>query len=170
MVDADLIGHGVLDAEAFEDVAREWPEVVVDGRIDRRRLAGIVFADRQALQRLEEMTHPAIRARIGRIVEQTGSDLVVVEAPLARDFLGPGWVRVVVDAPGEVRRRRLVDRGMPAEQVEARMAAQPEREEWLQFADHVIDNSSGEEALAAAVDDLLTRLSAGAGTRRPPTR
>ncbi|NNL69734.1 MAG: dephospho-CoA kinase, partial [Acidimicrobiia bacterium] len=66
VIHADKIGHAVLEpeGEAFPAVAARWPEVVVDGMIDRPRLAEIVFDDPAALTELESLTHPAIAARI----------------------------------------------------------------------------------------------------------
>jgi dephospho-CoA kinase len=68
---------------------------------------------------------------------------------------------VVVDAPDEVRRARLRERGMEGSDIAARMAAQPSRAEWLWSADHVIDNSGSRDQLEAEVDrvwKLLTRV------------
>ena len=59
----------------------------------------------------------------------------------------------MVDTPPEVAVQRLVrDRGMKAADVEARMAAQATREERLELADVVIDNSGSPEDLRAEVD------------------
>ena len=68
---------------------------------------------------------------------------MLVEMPLPIDLLGPGWRWVVVDAPDEVRRARLLARGMEAGEAARRMAAQPSRAEWLQRADLVVDNGAG---------------------------
>ncbi|NIR41106.1 MAG: dephospho-CoA kinase, partial [Actinobacteria bacterium] len=62
-------------------------------------LGRIVFAEPGLLAELEAITHPAIRARIMSIVEASAAPAVIVELPLARDLLGEGWRRVVVDAP-----------------------------------------------------------------------
>jgi dephospho-CoA kinase len=141
VVSADRIGHDVIapGGAAFEAVAARFPGIVSDGRIDRPALATIVFSDHLELRALEEITHPAIRAEIDRrIARETG--VVMVEVPLITDFFGPEWKRVVVDAPTEIRVRRLLERGMSRDDVEARMAVQPSRGEWLAVADLVVDN------------------------------
>jgi dephospho-CoA kinase len=153
-----MIGHAVLEpeGEAFQSVAAWWPEVLVDGHIDRHRLAAIVFADPQALKELESMTHPAIAARIHNLVAaESEADLVVVELPLLFPLLGDGWIRVVVDAPMEARRRRLSDRGMTPADIEARMAAQPSASEWAALADFLIHNNGTLDDLGPEVDRLL---------------
>lgn len=145
IVSADAMGHGVLESggEAFDAVAARWPEVVGDdGTIDRRALGRIVFGEPALLAELESMTHPAIRSRILAVVDRSSAPAVLVELPLARDLLGEGWRRIVVDAPAAVRRERLRRRGMDDDEIDGRMAAQPDRAAWLGWADHVVDNSS----------------------------
>jgi dephospho-CoA kinase len=150
VISADTAGHRVLEpgglAEA--EVAERWPAAVVDGRIDRRALGRIVFSKPGNLADLESITHPAIRRLILAEVDEAGEvPLVMVEVPLPLDFLGAGWVRVVVDAPEEQRIFRLRLRGMDPEEIAGRMAVQPNRDEWLAMADHVIDNSQDLEHL-----------------------
>jgi dephospho-CoA kinase len=162
VISADLIGHTVIapQGEAFAAVAARFPEAVVGGSIDRSRLAATVFADQRELHALEEITHPAIREQIAE--EVAGLDgVVLVEVPLITDFLGPGWGRIVVDAPVPVRLERLLARGMTREDAEARISVQPTRGEWLEVADLVVDNRGDLAALAgecAAVWSRITSL------------
>jgi dephospho-CoA kinase len=162
VIDADRVGHKVLDVdgEAFSTVSEAFPEAVVDGVIDRALLAREVFADPVRLRLLESLTHPAIRRRIQRMVEQCDDAIVAVEVPVLGDFLGAGWRRIVVDVPDEIRLERLVERGMRPIDAKTRMAAQPSREEWRESADYVIDNSGTRDDLVDAVDTLWDQLTA----------
>jgi len=166
VVSADEVGHGLLfpDGAAFTAVAARFPESVVSGRIDRRALGAIVFADADALADLESLTHPAIGEEVRRRASRHRG-LVAVEIPLAKDLIGERWPRVVVDAPPAVRWARLRSRGMSEDDVEARMAAQPTREEWLALADYVIENGDG-AGLEGQLDGLIEWL----GDFVPPDR
>ncbi len=161
VIDADEIGHKVLEpgGEAFERVAAAFPDTLVDGTIDRGLLATEVFADPTRLQLLESLTHPAIRARILGDVEACGERVIVVEVPLISDFLGDGWMRVVVDAPTGRRLQRLHDRGMDPEDALRRVNAQPSRSEWRDAADLVVDNSGDLKDLEREVERLWSWLS-----------
>lgn len=152
VVSADEAGHRVLESggPAARAVAARWPEVVVGGRIDRRLLGRVVFSDTEALRELESITHPAIRCLVQEQVGEAGpAPLVVVEVPLPIGLFRGGWVRLVVDAPDDVRMARLRARGMEPEEIADRMAVQPDRETWLASADLVIDNGVGLDDLAA---------------------
>lgn len=159
-IDSDSIGHEVLEVHgaAHDSVARRWPAVVGEGgRIDRARLAAVVFGDRAELDELESLTHPHIFDTIGATVEQIDGS-VVVEIPLLEHGLGAGWSRIVVDAGLSTRFERAVARGTTADDVRARLAAQPSREEWLAAADVVIPNHSSEGELASTVARLIPKL------------
>ena len=150
VIDADDAAHRVLEpgGAAAAAVADRWPDSVVDGVIDRRRLGRLVFGEAGAISELEAISHPAIRALLTDEVAGAGpAPLILVEVPLPVDPIGEGWPRIVVDAPEDVRIFRLRLRGMEPDEIAGRMAAQPRREEWLRLADHVIDNGDGFEEL-----------------------
>ena len=98
-IEADRIGHEVLEpgGPAFVAVAERWPVVVVDGAIDRQRLAAIVFSDLEQLQELESITHPAIGAEIARRAHAAAGSPVVVELPVPA-IVAPDWTWIVVVA------------------------------------------------------------------------
>jgi dephospho-CoA kinase len=161
IIEADRIGRELLEpgGAAHARVAARWPQAVVDGRIERGRLAAIVFSDPEQLAELEAISHPLIAAEIRARVAAAGDRDVVVEVPLASDLAGPGWIKIVVDAPREARLRRAVRRGMGSADVAGRMNAQPDRATWLAGADVVIDNRGSIEELESRVRGLWAELS-----------
>jgi dephospho-CoA kinase len=171
VISADETSHGVLGPgePASFAVAERWPEVVsADGVVDRSALARIVFDDPAELRRLERITHPVIVARMADLVAAAADDrVVIVEIPLPGDWLGAGWTRLVVDAPDEIRVRRLLARGMTLGEIRLRMSVQPNREQWLGAADHVIDNGGDLERLEAECRRVWEELLSG-GTRHTP--
>lgn len=158
-IDADSIGHDVLarGGAAFADASDRWPETVVDGQIDRRALAEIVFNDHDELAALESMTHPHIFDTIKRRVEEI-EQTVVVEMPVIADRIDTGWRWIVVDSRDDVKVQRAVARGMREEDARARLAAQPTRSAWLAVADSVIPNHGSLADLESAVARLAERL------------
>ncbi|HEX9978624.1 MAG TPA: dephospho-CoA kinase [Acidimicrobiia bacterium] len=144
ILSSDAIGHAVLEpgTPQADEVAVRWPEVVVAGRIDRRLLGRLVFANPSQLAELEALTHPEITRRLTTLADAVPDDLVMVELPVLRDLPGRGWPWVVVDAPDDLRIARTVARGaMSAAEVRRVMDRQAGRGEWLAAASWVVDNS-----------------------------
>lgn len=150
-VDADAVGHLVLADEGLTPVAERWPDVVLEGQIDRQALARIVFDDPGELEVLEAITHPLIFGRIEADLKGF-SGVAVVEMPLLETSMG--WPMIVVDADDETRRGRAVQRGMDEADVRRRMASQPSRADWLAAAAVVVPNH-GEIRLLEEAADLL---------------
>lgn len=160
MIEADRIGHAVLrpDGPAAAAVAARWPEVVIDGEINRPALAAVVFSDADQLAELEAITHPLIAAEIERQARESAEKPVVVELPLVANILGAGWTWVLVEAPPEVRMERAVKRGAAAEDVAARMGSQPADDVWHSRADWVIPNVGSLSELEAAAIELWSEI------------
>jgi dephospho-CoA kinase len=169
VIDADAIARTVVEPgePALAEIREAFGPDVIDpsGRLDRAALAGIVFADPDALARLNAITHPRIAARSAELIAAAPSGAVIVyDMPLLVEQ-GPqaldGWDAIlVVDAPDDARLERLVARGLDRDDALKRMGAQATRQERLAAADHVIDNSGDPAALERAVDGLWRSLTA----------
>ena len=167
VLDADRAGHSILEGDhpVARRVAERWPEAVTAGAIDRRVLGCIVFHDRDQLAELEAITHPAIRERIARWARRAGSRPAALEIPILADLVDGRWLWVIIEAPLELRRERLRGRGMSDGDIDARLASQPSRAEWLEAADYVIGNEGTRDQLGRALDDVLARIRASRRAR-----
>ena len=170
VIDADALAREVVEpgTEGLAAVVAEFGEQVLDGagRLDRPALARVVFGDDAARRRLNAILHPRIRARAAELIAAAPPGTVVVQdVPLLVETGQSGRydLVVVVEAPDELRVRRLGrDRGMPAEEVRARMAAQATDEQRRAAADVVLVNDGTPEDLRAKVDALWAERIASA--------
>jgi dephospho-CoA kinase len=174
VVDADALARDALErgSPGLRAVVERFGSAILrpDGALDRRALAGIVFADDDARRDLEAIVHPDVRRRIARaIAPYAATDrVVVVESPLLIETGQADTVEVlvVVVADEAARVERLErERGMTAEEVRARIAAQAPPVERAAVADVVIDNDGTMDELEAQVDRLWARLDADASGR-----
>lgn len=158
-VDSDSIGHTLLQpgGAAAEPVSDRWPQVLIDGSVDRARLAEIVFNSPDELAELEGMTHPLIFEEVAARVNRAEGHLII-EIPVLRPSIVDGAQVMIVDAPDPVRLERAIGRGHSEVDVRSRMAAQPTRGEWLAAADLVIPNAGTLEELEGSVDRVATML------------
>lgn len=164
VIDHDVLARQVVapGTSGLEAVAEAFgPQVVtVLGELDRAALGAEVFTDAAARERLNAIVHPlvteAARERESAAVA-AGSTVVVHDVPLLVETGQAGHFDevVVVDAPAEMRVRRLVSsRGMTEAQAWARLAAQADDEARIEVADVVLDGSGSVAELDAQVDAL----------------
>jgi dephospho-CoA kinase len=168
LIDADAIARQVVEPgrpahRALVD--RFGPGILApEGTIDRPALAKVAFGDPAALRDLNSITHPAIAQVMTEqraALEETDS-VVILDIPLMtpgqRELLSLDVV-VVVDCDPEVALARVVsDRGLDPDDVRARMAAQPSREDRLDGADLVVDNNGDRRSLNGEVERVWASL------------
>jgi len=164
VIDADRLAREVVDPGTPElaKVAERFPDTVVDGRLDRAKLAAVVFVNPQARRDLERIIHPAVRKRAAELEQSAPPGSVVVhvipllvETGQESDF----DLCVVVDVDHETQLSRLLARdGMTRAEAEARIGAQATREQRLAAADVVIDNSGSVTQLREQIDDVWSVL------------
>ena len=170
VLDADRAGHEALRLPHVEAAARErWGDAIFgpDGRIDRARLARVVFGGGAEAERerkyLEQLTHP----EIGRLLRQqaealeaAGVKVAVLDAAL---LFEAGWNKmcernVSIESPRDVRLARALARGWTKEDFAAREGAQESLDQKRACADVIIDNSSSPERTQAQVERFWASL------------
>jgi dephospho-CoA kinase len=176
LVDADELAREVVEpgTPAWSKIVEHFgPGVLLgDRRVDRPKLADIVFNDRAKLALLNEITHPAVMRRIAdRLEELKETDhIVIVDVPLlaevgARDMFD---MIVVVTAKEDAQLERMrAMRGMDAEDARARIASQAVAEDRAAIADWLIENDGSLEQLEREIDRLWAFLEANRGGRSP---
>ena len=159
VIDADAVAREVVEpgSRGLDAVVAEFgPQVRgADGRLDRARLASIVFADTGARRRLNAIVHPLVGKRTAELLAAAPPQAVVVhDVPLLveNDLARHYDLVLVVEAAEPARLARLAERGIPPEQARARMAAQASDADRRAAADAVIGNDGTLADLAAEVD------------------
>jgi dephospho-CoA kinase len=161
----ELYSEGGAGAEAARELFGN--EVVgPDGRVDRARIAGIVFSDPARRHALETRIHPLVRAERDRRfaeAEKGGARIAVAEASqLLEAKTESDYDRVVVVvAPETERIRRWAEKGGDEEDARRRIAAQIAPEEAARRADDVIVNDGTPEDLRNRVEELYRRWTGG---------
>ncbi|WP_062377672.1 dephospho-CoA kinase [Demequina pelophila] len=163
VVDHDELARRAVEpgSAALADIAREFGDaVIVDGALDRRALAAIVFEDDDARRRLNAIVHPyvfAMGAAADKRAHADGERVVVHDIPLLVEAAGDdGFDMVVtVEAGQRLRVRRLMEgRGMTHAEALARIRSQASDEERRAAADVVLDGTGTVEELRRQVDEL----------------
>jgi len=171
VIDADQLARLAIErgTDGFAEVMMRFgDEVIVNGDIDRRKLAEIVFSDSKARADLEEIIHPKVQALFAEAVADLNpEDILIYEIPL---LVETGAAEkfdyiITVEADLELRKKRLIKKGLYISQIEKRISAQATPEARAAIANTVIRNDGDEDALLRQVEnlweDVLLPLSLG---------
>lgn len=164
--DSDALVHALYErgGAGVAPVAKEFPGALVDGRIDRTELSRLVIGKPDEIRKLEQIVHPLVaQAQRDFLLAQAqrGAEMVVLDIPLLLESQGPKRVDVVVvvSAPAELQRRRVLARpGMTVEKFEAIVKKQLPDDIKRSRADFVIDTSQGIEHAEGQVKSVIEKL------------
>ena len=160
VIDADQLALMAIErgSDGFAEVLlRFGDEIILNGDIDRKKLAEIVFSDEAARKDLEKIIHPRVQAIFAEAVEDLEhDDILVYEIPLLveTDAAEKFDYIITVEADMELRKERLLKKGLYISQIEKRMAAQATQESREAIADYVIRNDGDEDSLLRQVENL----------------
>jgi dephospho-CoA kinase len=164
VVDSDEIARKVLDRESVgfgEVVATFGDQILAAGEIDRKKLGQLVFSDSIARKKLEQITHPLIRKEFERIIKTAPENSIVInQIPLLAESKYDykfDYV-IAISAPIEVRKNRLLQRGMKSYEIEQRLAAQANDADRAKISNEVIENSGDLSQLTTNVEKVWRKL------------
>ena len=160
VIDADQLARMAIErgSDGFADVMlRFGDEVIANGDIDRKELAEIVFSDPQARKDLEAIIHPRVQALFAEAVADLDiDDILIYEIPLLVETGAAAKFDyiITVESDIELRKARLLKKGLYISQIEKRMASQVTPEAREAIADKVIRNDGDEDSLLRQVENL----------------
>ncbi|MGB0651058.1 MAG: dephospho-CoA kinase [Rhodothermales bacterium] len=162
--DADAVAKHLMEED--ESVREGLMDVLgpqtwnADGRLNRSWIARQIFADDNVRKAVNAVVHPAVYEAFDLTAsraEASGAPAIVREAAL----LPPASIRekldsvVAISASKAVRLQRVLDRGgLTVSEIEGRMGAQPDNEQYVAFADEIILNNGSLSDLQKEVDRI----------------
>lgn len=171
IIDVDRLAHEFLEPgqPTYRQLVETFGPEILDasGRIDRRRLGALVFESPERLERLNRVIHPvlvaALQERIRRFRSRDGAAVLGIDAALLFQWgLEQECDYVLwIDAPLEVRRRRLVGAGrFDGKELERRDALQREQFDSAPQGESIIriDNSGTQSELAEQINRFWKKV------------
>ena len=147
--------------DAVPEVAALAPDAIVDGSVDRRRLAALVQAEPSLLRRIESVVHPLVAAMQREFLESAaakGADMALLDIPLLfeKNREDDVDVIIVVSAGEQLQRQRALSRaGMTEEKLDFILARQLPDAQKRARADYVIDTSESLAETAREVERVI---------------
>ncbi|WP_395661170.1 dephospho-CoA kinase [Aestuariivirga sp.] len=161
--DSDSAVHSLYaqGGDAVPEVAALAPDAIVDGSVDRRRLAALVQAEPSLLRRIESVVHPLVAAMQREFLESAaakGADMALLDIPLLfeKNREDDVDVIIVVSAGEQLQRQRALSRaGMTEEKLDFILARQLPDAQKRARADYVIDTSESLAETAREVERVI---------------
>lgn len=170
--DADAVVHDLYRSEAVEPIGRAFPGSVVDGQVDRGKLARQLEKNPAKFAELEAIVHPLVRGREKEFLDanrRAGADMVVLDIPLLFEVKGEDRVDVVVvvTCDPQIQRARVLARpGMTVEKFELILSRQVPDQEKRRKADFLIDTGQGFDMARDRVNQIIAAVRAGRRSER----
>lgn len=165
VIDADRVSHEVASyPELIAEVGRAFPECVENGGILRRKLAGIVFNNRESLDAYTDIIYPYITKKVFdeiHALKQSGETIIVLDAPTlfesGLDVICKCVISVI--APMEIKLARLLERdGIPVELISSRLNSQKSEDYFKKRSDYIIVNDSDFNTLEAKTEAAVKSI------------
>lgn len=157
IINADEVYHSLLlpPSECLDEIASSFgAEILTDeGTLDRKRLSRIVFADKEKLSVLNQITHKYVKNEFAHIISKMsaeGVEAIIVDAPTLFEsgFDKKCDFTVSLLATEELRRSRIIARdGLTQENAALRLSAQKDDGFFISRSDYIIYNNGSEELL-----------------------
>ena len=160
IIEADKVAKEVMlpGNDVYNEIVKTFPEVIADNKIDSKKLAEIVFNDKEQLEKLNSITHPGAVKEIVSRIKSSKNRIIVVESAI---LLGSGVEQYCdelwfVFCNRDTRIKRLMQTwGYSKEKCISVIESQPADEEYNKVADEFIDNSYSEENTREQIDLIL---------------
>lgn len=173
---AYVIDWDELAREVVRPGSKAWKEIVdyfgkdvlnEDLTLNRRKLAEIVFPDKEKVKKLNQIVHPEVFKEDQKITDEISKRdpeaMIIKDIPLLIESGLPIVVDkiVVVWTSEETQLRRLEEKGMSAEDAKNRMRSQLPLKEKIKHADFIINNDGSLEETKKQVERIYASLRKG---------
>ena len=172
IIDCDKVSRNVVEKgrPALGEIAAHFGEGILlgDGSLDRRKLGGIVFSDKQSLAALDGIIYPFIHFEIIRVISErakAGETLFLLDAPTLFESGADVFCDCVVSvtADKDICRERIMQRdGLTREQAEMRLSSQHGRAFYEERSYRCIVNGGTREELVRHLDETAEEIMQGA--------
>ncbi|MDR0399107.1 MAG: dephospho-CoA kinase [Endomicrobium sp.] len=166
-IDADSVAKELTckDKPALQEIAKVFGDDIlsVEGTLNRKKLADIIFSDVNSKLKVEEILHSRIISRINETIskEISEKEVIVVNAPLlfetGLDKVCDKIVTIKISYDIQVKRLALRD-GLNDDEIKKRIASQMPMEEKVKLSDFVVDNSGSKKDLKRKIENIYGLL------------
>ncbi len=165
LIDADSLAHDAISrgGDVYKKIVSFFGKGILKNNknIDRGKLAGIVFVNKAALEKLNRIVHPAVIKEISRRIRNSAKKIIILDAPLIIEAAARSLVDklvVVTASRGQQFSRAKSKLSLCIEQVKRRIKSQISQNAKSRFANFIIDNSGTINKTRKQVSEIRRKL------------
>lgn len=164
-IDADTVYHALLESDRSlqKELATRFPGIQTEDGIDRKKLGNIVFADAQALEALNRITHKHVMKKLRALLKDAALRGAKAAAVDAAALFESGFDRecdftIGVTARASLRVRRVLSRdGLDEAYVTSRIKAQKDDDFYRTHCTYFVENNDDIESLEKNIVQILEK-------------
>src|SRR3989339_405997 len=162
IIDADEIAHKLIEQKSVikKILSGFGQNVALNGKVDRKKLGEVVFADIKKLKKLNDVLHPKIKKEIKKAIKNLlpFDHIIVIDAALPCLFEGLTDKVWLVWSTYNFRVKRLLKKGLRRDKIKKIMRMQASKKEYLKTADKILHNNKTLKSLKAEIIKLAAGL------------
>jgi len=167
IIDADNIAHDLLEEnEVRKQVIALFSTEIIDlqGKIDRKKIAEIVFNNPELLLKLNNIIHPGVLQKTEELIEQYNKDnqckAIILDMPLLVEV---GWDKrfdrlIFVDCDEKTRKNRLNNKYSEKNHIKNRENFQISLDKKKNIADNTVNNNSDFSTLVRQIAEIFSYI------------
>ena len=151
VINADMVARKVVEkgSMCLDEIADFFGSNIIslDGTLDRKALAAIVFSDKAKLETLNTIIYPYITGEILRQIRafaRSGNKLILLDAPTLFESRADDFCEIIISvlADADIREKRIISRdGLTQDEALKRMNSQLDEEFFISHSDYIIHNN-----------------------------
>ncbi len=160
IIDADRLVHDMyINCDiCIKAIGLNFPSVIKDGIVDRKKLAGIVFSDKKQLQKLNKVVNPYIIDQLRQKIKKFKFENIILDAPTlfesGADSLCDKTIAFICNE--KIRLNRIISRdGLSKADSIFRISSQPKDDFYIKHASITIRNDSSIDKLKSELDSAI---------------
>lgn len=150
LISCDELGWAILkEPDIIQKLKKEFMEVVENGTVDREKLGGVVFKDKNRLTQLNGIIHPELLKELKKSIKSSRAKVIVVDGALIFEWRIENWFDYIIllISSLEDKKKRLKSKGLSEEIITGRLDSQGDSSEFVKYSDFVIENDGDLKSL-----------------------
>lgn len=161
IIDADKITHELLQKEKIiNKIKKIFPEVISNDKVLKKKLARLVFKNKDNYQKYYKMIMPEILKIMDKRLKENDGKFLIIDAPLLFEtgLYKKMDYNILVSCSQRLKIERMLKKGFKKDDILARLKFQMKEKDFKKYADFIIVNNKDKKYLKKEVVKILEKI------------